>query len=53
VAKGVVLFFAFYVINSLGIVFGSSGTINPLLAAWSGNIMIAILAGIFFRKSMV
>ncbi|MDR1458183.1 MAG: LptF/LptG family permease [Puniceicoccales bacterium] len=51
--KGVGLFFAFYIINSLGIVLGSNGTLNPLIAAWFGNIIIALLAIIFFKKSPI
>ncbi|MDR2735559.1 MAG: LptF/LptG family permease [Puniceicoccales bacterium] len=53
IAKGTGLFFLFYIVNSLGTVLGSSNTVNPLLAAWLGNLMIALLAIIFFKKSMI
>jgi lipopolysaccharide export system permease protein len=51
--KGIGLFFMFYIINNVGIVLGGNGTVNPLIAAWLGNIMILLLAVIFFRKSSV
>jgi lipopolysaccharide export system permease protein len=39
----ILIIFAFYVLRALSISFGSAGTINPFIAAWLPDIILAIL----------
>lgn len=46
------LAFGYYVLSDLGLELGKSGTIPPLISAWSGNVLYAIAgAALFWRAN--
>ena len=48
----VLIIFAFYVLRALSISFGSAGTINPFIAAWLPDIILAILGTWLYYKKV-
>lgn len=47
----ILIIFAFYVLRALSISFGSAGTINPFIAAWLPDIILALLgAWLYYKK---
>jgi lipopolysaccharide export system permease protein len=48
----ILIIFAFYVLRALSISFGSAGTINPFIAAWLPDIILAILGTWLYYKKV-
>jgi lipopolysaccharide export system permease protein len=48
VSEAVVLFFVYYVVNSLGQMLGIQGLFPPLLSAWLPNVFMLSLGGLFY-----
>ncbi len=47
----ILIIFAFYVLRALAVSFGNAGTINPYLAAWLPDIILALLgAWLYYKK---
>jgi lipopolysaccharide export system permease protein len=47
---GLVICFTYYLFTKMGIALGHSGDLNPLLAAWIGNIVFFVLGMVLFIK---
>jgi lipopolysaccharide export system permease protein len=46
IALSVVLLFVYYVLGAVAAAFGNNGSMNPYLAAWVPNIIMALAAGV-------
>jgi lipopolysaccharide export LptBFGC system permease protein LptF len=48
---GLLLTFTYWVISQAGLALGHDGRIDPLLAAWGGNIVFALLGAVLYRQA--
>lgn len=50
VGAGIVIGFSYWLVHAFALSLGRSGTIPPLLSAWTANILFSILAAILVRR---
>jgi lipopolysaccharide export system permease protein len=48
---GLVLVFSFWILSQLILALGKNGTIDPVLAAWAGNILYLIIGLFLYRRA--
>jgi lipopolysaccharide export system permease protein len=50
VGAGIIIGFSYWLVHAFALSLGRSGTIPPLLSAWTANILFCILAAILARR---